>query len=47
MGENLVKIKNNKKSVIYESDNYRVKISDFDGVFIRKMATIMLGMILI
>ena len=36
MGENLVKIKNNKKSVIYESDNYRVKISDLDGFFYKK-----------
>ena len=39
MSEKLVKIKENKKSVIYENNEYKVKISDINGFFYKKNGT--------
>lgn len=36
MSQKLVKVKDNKKSEIYENDEYKVKISDIDGCFYKK-----------
>ena len=36
MSKELVKVKDNKKSEVYENDEYIVKISDIDGFFCKK-----------
>lgn len=36
MSEKLKKVKDNKKSVVYENDTYIVKVSDIDGFFCKK-----------
>lgn len=36
MSEKLKKVKDNKKSEVYENEEYKVKISDIDGGFYKK-----------
>lgn len=36
---NLVKVKTNKKSEVYENDDYIVRISDINGFFMKKNGT--------
>lgn len=36
MTKQFIKTKDNRKSVCYENDDYKVKISDIDGYFMKK-----------